>query len=102
MKMMQTTRWLATTAALLLAGPMSLAGEIDPNLQAVMDESPPGTMISALVYLVDRVDLGALNDQLTDQRVTRRDRHERVVLALRDRAAAASRQVAGRRRRGVV
>lgn len=88
MKMMQTTRWLATTAALLLAGPMSLAGEIDPNLQDVMDESPPGTMISALVYLVDRVDLGALNDQLTDQRVTRRDRHERVVLALRDRARA--------------
>jgi len=83
---------LATIAALaaLLGGAAgsSLAGTIEPNLQAVLATAGDQETVSALVYLADRVDVDALTQQLDQQKATRKVRHEVVVTSLQERAAA--------------
>ena len=50
-----------------------------------------GEVVSTLVYLEDRVDLAATTAQLDTQRASRKMRHEVVVRALQDKAAATQR-----------
>jgi bacillopeptidase F len=64
------------------------AGVVDPGLTEALRQAPPGEVISTLVYLADRVDLAATTHQLDTQRANRKTRHEVVVRALQDKAAA--------------
>ena len=75
-----------------LAGGMTsaaIAGTMDPNLEAVLNETGDQEVLSVLVFLVDQVDLPVLTEQLErDGRPTRQRRHEVVVTSLQQRAAA--------------
>ncbi|MHC4825404.1 MAG: S8 family serine peptidase [Planctomycetota bacterium] len=71
----------------LLAG-QAQAGDVAPGLAAAIQQTPPDEVISTLVYLADRVDLAATTHQLDLQRATLKTRHEVVVRALQDKAAA--------------
>jgi subtilisin family serine protease len=66
----------------------SHAGEIELNLEAVLAGTGPGETVSALVYLADHVNLAELEQQLERGDGTLRHRHEVVVTALQQRAAA--------------
>ena len=85
---MQRNRCLGVVVATSFIAQAAVAGDIDPNLQHVMDASRQGETISALVYLVDQVDLRGLNTMLSAQHATRHHRHETVVIALQDMAHA--------------
>lgn len=67
----------------------ALAGDVSPVLDAVFTEVGPDKVVSSLVYMSDRVDIAALNEQLNRQHADRRVRHETVVRALQERAAIA-------------
>jgi len=69
------------------AGP-ARAGELDPTLEVVLEDVGDQEVVSALLFLDDYVDLAALDRQLTRERATPAARHEAVVTALRDKAAA--------------
>lgn len=84
-----------------LAGPASspivtpvLEDRIDPNLRVQMDQAGPNDVLSALVYLDVRVDIDALEAQFAAQDTPLDDRHELVVTALRETAAATQPPVA--------
>jgi subtilisin family serine protease len=66
----------------------SQAGTIEPNLQAILSGARGQETVSALVYLSDRVDVDALDEQLDSGKATLRLRHEIVVTSLQERAAA--------------
>ncbi|MCP4633377.1 MAG: S8 family serine peptidase [candidate division Zixibacteria bacterium] len=65
---------------------LTLAGDIDPNLESVLNSSSADENISVLVYLDDRVDLKAISEQIDIQKATLRYRHEIVVRALQEKA----------------
>ncbi len=85
-------RRLATIAILAaLVGGVAgsaTAGTIEPNLQAILSRAGDQEVVSALVYLSDRVDIDALTEQLNRGTPTLRQRHEVVVTSLQERAAA--------------
>ncbi|MCH2140775.1 MAG: S8 family serine peptidase, partial [Phycisphaerales bacterium] len=58
------------------------AGEIDVNLQAIMDRAPIDEQLSALVYLDHQADVGQLMSQMIADRLSRHERHAAVVTAL--------------------
>ncbi len=64
------------------------AGVIDPALADVLAEADPDTVVSTLVYLADRVDTTTMTDELDAQGARLIERHEIVVRALQDKAAA--------------
>jgi subtilisin family serine protease len=75
--------------AVLLCGTASvLAGEIDPSLQLIMNERGSQATISTFVFLSDSVNVSALNAQLDQQHASAQRRHEVVVRALQEKAAA--------------
>jgi bacillopeptidase F len=71
----------------LLAG-QAQAGDVAPDLADALREAPPDKVISTLVYLEDRVDLAGTTAQLNMESADRRTRHETVVRALQNKAAA--------------
>jgi hypothetical protein len=77
---------IAAYACALLAGASARAGTIDPGLQQVLSSTRDDEVVSALVFLKDRVDLKALDTQLCADGAGRAARHEIVVCALQDRA----------------
>jgi bacillopeptidase F len=70
--------------AVLSAGWASVAhaGEISPDLRNVLNTTPPGQNVSALVYLAEQVDIDALVDSFRQPRAPRIERHEITVLSL--------------------
>jgi subtilisin family serine protease len=78
----------AALGAVVLSGlaGVATAGEIDATLQQVLDRTPPDKVVSTLVYLGQQVDLEALGNLFDADHARLRDRHEAVVLALRDTA----------------
>jgi len=64
------------------------AAAIDPDLERILAETPVGQPLSVLVFLNDQVDPRAITAQMRAQRATLRERHEVVVVALQQRAAA--------------
>ena len=48
--------------AIALAAGGALAGEVEPNLQTVIDETPANEIISALVYLNDQLDTKLIDE----------------------------------------
>jgi subtilisin family serine protease len=71
-------------------------GEIELNLQAVLARTGERDTASALVYLSDQVDLAALEEQFARGHATLGHRHEVVVTALQQRAAATQTDLLGR------
>jgi len=72
--------WLTTTDQAEL--------DIIPGYDEGLDEGANNEIISVLVYLTDQVDLDAISTQMSKQRASLRDRHETVVVALQETAAA--------------
>ena len=64
------------------------AGNIDDDLYYTLATRDAGETVSALIYLLDTVDFDALSAVLDAERATLQRRHEVVVTALRDKAAA--------------
>jgi PKD repeat protein len=62
------------------------AGEIDPGLAIILEATPADQQVSVLVFLNDRVDLKAIEDELNWQGADLRQRHETVVRALQVKA----------------
>ena len=66
----------------------ALAGRIDEELQAVLDNAAPDQVVSSLVYLTDRVDIEAIWAEHDQLGASRQVRHEVIVRALQERAAS--------------
>jgi subtilisin family serine protease len=76
----------AALGVILLAAGTARAGEIDATLEKILDQTPPGGVVSTLVYLQQQVDLGALRRDFVARSAARFERHAMTVLALRDAA----------------
>jgi len=59
------------------------AGGLDPALEAALAGLPPDAFVSVIISLKDQADIAGLHRRLKRERASRRDRHERVVRALR-------------------
>ena len=77
----------STTSVLLLSA-SAYGGDVAPNLDRILDNAAPDEMVSALIYLDDQVDLDAMTADLDAHRATLKKRHETVVRALQEKAAA--------------
>ncbi len=77
---------LLTAALVFLLYAGAGAGQITPDLESQLAILPEGDFISTIVMLEDQVDLDALNERLDGMHATRQYRHERVVLALQEKA----------------
>ena len=79
----RTMRRLASVIVLatLVGGAASAnqAGTIEPNLEAILSGARGQETVSVLVYLSERVDVDALDEQLDGGKATLRLRHEIVV-----------------------
>jgi len=64
----------------------ALAGDIDVNLQNVLDRTPADDQVGMLVYLTHQADVATLEGQMLADRLARRDRHAAVVTALQQAA----------------
>lgn len=84
--MIRSTKLLVLALAVLGAGAVQ-GGEIHSYLQSVLSNTAPDKPVSTLVFLADQVDLVALTAELDARNATRRERHERVVRALKAKAA---------------
>jgi len=78
---------VAATLATALAIP-ALGGRIDEEMQAVLDAAAPDQVVSSLVYLADRVDIETIWTEHDQLGASRQVRHEVIVRALQERAAA--------------
>ena len=65
--------------AVLTAAAGLQAGEIDVNLQSLMDRTPVNEQLSALIYLDHQADVDQLMSQMLADRLTRHERHAAVV-----------------------
>ncbi|MCK4343156.1 MAG: S8 family serine peptidase [Phycisphaerae bacterium] len=75
-------------AFLVMAAGVASAGQIDADLQRILENTPPEEIVSVMVFLEDRVDLTELEAELSQQRATLQTRHETVVRALQEKAQA--------------
>ena len=67
---------------------MATAGLLDPTLEEKLRKAAPDEFVSALVYLTGQVDASGTSAMMDAERLTLRHRHESVVTALQDMAAA--------------
>jgi subtilisin family serine protease len=72
--------------SLLLIAGLAEAGTIQPPLDEIIAEANAGEFIGAIVVMADKVDLGALKQELYARRADRREWHQAVVLALQEKA----------------
>jgi subtilisin family serine protease len=93
---MELRRFIAATAVFLLLPVFCLrggvtsaiAGEIDADLERILELTLPEQTVSVLVYLAEQVDLSAITRDMDDQQAILRYRHEVVVRALQEKATA--------------
>ena len=78
----------AGVVSILLSMSPANAGELDPNLERILMETPADDIVSVLVWLQDRVNIVAVNHDLNVRRVPLAERHEFVVRSLQEKAAA--------------
>ncbi len=71
--------------ALVIGAPMQ-AGEIEPKFKAYLETLGEDEFASAIVYLRDRPDIRALDNQLRVEKATMGVRHSRVINALKEAA----------------
>jgi bacillopeptidase F len=70
----------------LVAGDVS-AGETEPNFADYLNTLSPDEFVSAIVIMADQADVKSLSAALKAERATRKERHTRVVSALRSAAS---------------
>jgi subtilisin family serine protease len=70
-----------------LVGQPAQAGTIEPNLSDIMAQRAAGETVSTLIYLKDRVDVAALDAQLSRSQSSFAQRHETVLRQLQEKAA---------------
>jgi subtilisin family serine protease len=85
---MRKVAGIALLAVMFLGVGNAYAGQVDPNLEAILADAGEHEMVDALVYLVDQVDLEALTNELNSVDASRAYRHEIVVRSLQEKAAA--------------
>lgn len=79
---------------LLGIGVTATAGEIDPTFERVLKAAAPDQIVSGVVCMKDRVDVLALaHSNVFPVRLTEQARHERVIRALQEKAAATQQPV---------
>ncbi|MBW7905574.1 MAG: S8 family serine peptidase [Phycisphaerae bacterium] len=83
------SRSMAALASALAAVCVAHAGTLDGDLERTMREAGENEAVSTLVFLADRVDLGALKTELRAARVSLAERHRRVLTELQQRSAIA-------------
>jgi subtilisin family serine protease len=96
----QMKRLVTLGGVVLLSTGIARGGQIDQDLEWILEQTPPDQVISTLVHLQDTVDLAAKTAQLNAQRATRKTRHEVVVRALQDKASVMLNHLAGLRAAG--
>ncbi len=74
--------------AILMAASVAHGGMIDPSLEAVLRDAAPDQIVSTLAFLSVQEDLEALTVEMDRRRASLQHRHETVVRALRETAAA--------------
>ena len=79
---------VAIMGGLLLPALPVTAGELDPRLQDILLETPFDELVSVIVSLQDRVNITAMNHELNVRGARLVVRHEEVVRALQEKAAA--------------
>lgn len=72
---------------LFLVGDDVSAGEIEPNFADYLNTLSPDEFVSAIVIMADQADVKSLDASLKAERATRRERHTRVVSALKSAAS---------------
>lgn len=63
------------------------AGEIEPNFADYLNTLSPGEFVSAIVIMADQAGVKSLSSALKGERATRKERHRRVVSALKSAAS---------------
>ena len=82
-------KWSALfVGAIALCAASASAGLIDPDLDAVLRDAENDEFVSALIYMIDQVDLDEINARMDAERADRQRRHEFVVRSLQDLAGA--------------
>ena len=71
--------------ALIASFPVN-AGEIEPNFKAYLETLGEDEYASAIVYLIDRPDIRALDNQLRAEKAAMAERHSQVIDALKQAA----------------
>ena len=79
---------IAGVVGTLLCMSPANAGELDPNLERILMETPADDIVSVLVWLQDRVNIAAVNHDLNVRRTPLAQRHEFVVRSLQEKASA--------------
>ncbi len=74
--------------AAVAAGAPAVAGTVAPALKAQLDLAQDGQLFSVIVHMRDQAPVQTLCADLTAGQATRRDRHERIVLALKEATAS--------------
>ena len=70
-----------------LVGDDVCAGEIEPNFADYLNTLSPDEFVSAIVIMADQADVKSLDASLKAERATRKERHTRVVSALKSAAS---------------
>ena len=79
--------------AVLSAAGILRAGEIDSDLAAKLQQADPNEVMSALIYLNDRVDPPTFTQQMDLRKALLAERHETLVRALQHKAQATQPQL---------
>jgi hypothetical protein len=78
---------------LSLSSSASIAGTIEPALDAELSSLPPGGEATALVILKDQAPIGELDHSLSARDASRAERHETIVRALQETAQGSQRDL---------
>jgi subtilisin family serine protease len=77
---------IAFSLLALIAGAPAHSGEIEPNFAAYLETLEDDDFVSAIVYLLDRPDIRALDHTLRVEKATMSVRHASVINALKEAA----------------
>ncbi|MDP6158353.1 MAG: S8 family serine peptidase [Phycisphaerales bacterium] len=72
----------ASFVVVMSAASVSIGGELDASLEAVINHSSGKDRVPALVYMTLQADVDGLESQLLEDRTPRRDRHTVIMTAL--------------------
>ncbi len=76
----------ALAVGLSLLATVTTAGEISPALQELLAETPADQPVSVIVHLSQQAPIAGINQDLTVRKASRKQRHEEIVVALKDAA----------------
>ncbi len=93
--MMRAPLFLLTLAGFLMLFPADLsAGEVDPGFAETLKNMAPDDFASGIVCMTDRLDIVSFERSLLyPVRLPAKERHERVILALQEKASTAQKSV---------